>query len=172
MTMWPLFTRPEGDLDELVEMYPEIAAAKAEIGVFPEGIFAQWPIEKLDEMRAAAGNDRADGHEARPILAELKRADGTLEYHVMNGPKCFHGCAACAHVHAEEKEHYDSQGAIGVFADSSGGEMERLRQQLGHLAQVIQTVIGPMAQRMDALEAAQKPAPAELAEKSEPGAGG
>ena len=164
MTMWPLFTKPEGDLDELVAMYPEIAAAKEAVGSFPEGIFAQWPIDKLDAMKAAAEKDRADGHEARPILAELKRPDGALEYQVMDGPKCFHGCAACAHIYDDEKQHY-GQGAIGVFADSSGGEMERLRKALGNLAEIIQNRLAPVEQRVEALEAAQKPI-GEIGEKA------
>lgn len=164
MTAWPQFTRPEGDLDELVELYPDIAAAKESVGSFPEGIFAQWPVAKLEEMKEASAYDKAVGHEARPILAELKQEDGALRYEVLDGPKCFYGCAKCAGLRDDEKEQY-GQGAIGVFADSSGGEMERLRKALANMAEVIQKTLAPVVQRVEALEAASKQT-AELAEKA------
>lgn len=162
---WPLFTKPAGDLDELVMLYPEVKAAMDTVGDFPEGIFAQWHEADLEAIKACGVRDREEGHEARPILAELKRPDGTLRYEVVAGPRCYYACRGCAALRDEEKKEF-GHGAIGVFADSSGGEMEKLRKSLGQLAAALTTVLAPMAERVAVLEA--EKATRELAAPTDP----
>jgi hypothetical protein len=77
--------------------------------------------------------ERAAGHDPRPVMIEVVQADGSLRYEVVDGPRCDHLCSKCrADIDHGMAEFGD--GAIGAFADSSGGEMERLRRELRQLA--------------------------------------
>lgn len=119
-----------------------------------EQVFAQYQVTDLPAMQAAAQADREIGHEPIPLLVELVEADGkTLRYEVVDGPRCDHRCAKCRDDIEIARGEFGT-GAIGAFADSSGGEMERLRKELRALAGVMQKTLAPINQRLEALEAA------------------
>lgn len=117
-----------------------------------EKVFGQYMLADKARLIAAANKDKAGGHLALPVLVELMHDDGqTVTYEVIDGPRYDHTCSACREDIAELGREFGS-GAIGVFNDSSGGEMERLRQSLNQLAAVIQAQIGGVSKRVDALE--------------------
>jgi hypothetical protein len=121
MTAWPRYSKPESD---------------------EEDVFAQFSASDVPLMVAAALADRELGHEPRPVLVELKEADGSLRYEAMDGPRCHHLCAKCREDVEQGMQEFGT-GAIGIYADSSGGEMEKLRRALAALAQTIQARLPP-----------------------------
>ena len=120
-----------------------------------EHVFSQYMETDLPAMEAAARADVEAGHEPIPLLVELKADDGSLRYTVVTGPRCDHTCPKCRQDIADARAEFGT-GAIGVFNDSSGGEMEKLRQALNQLAGQLQKTLGPALQRIDALEEANK----------------
>jgi hypothetical protein len=126
-------------------------------------IFGQYDEKDLPTMQAAAAEDREAGHMALPVLVELKDDVGHLRYEVVDGPRCNHTCQACRADIADLSTEFGT-GAIGVFNESSGGEMEKLRIALRELAVTIQQQVGGVTKRVEQLEDKAK---AELPEKSE-----
>jgi len=105
-----------------------------------ERAFGQFPMSRKPELEAAAKKDLEAGHTLTPMIMELKTDAGELEYEVLDGPRCDHTCSACRSQIDELASEFGS-GAIGVFGDSSGGEMERLRRELRALANTIRTAL-------------------------------
>jgi hypothetical protein len=118
-----------------------------------EQVFGQYDEADLHLMQEAAADDKADGHMATPVLVELKDGD-KLRYTVIDGPRCDHTCAKCQSDMVELRAEFGT-GAIGAFTESSGGEMEKLRRELGELARTLQRTLAPISQRLDQIEAAQ-----------------
>lgn len=111
----------------------------------------------------------AAGHSPGIELMEIERADGTVYYEAVTGPNCFHKCAACrGDVDGETREF--GKGAIGLFAESSGGEMERLRRELRLMAETMtkgMTVLGSALEDVKARLPAATAPQAALPEKSD-----
>lgn len=106
----------------------------------------------------------AAGHSPGIELMEIERADGTVYYEAVTGPNCFHKCAACrGDVDGETREF--GKGAIGLFGDSSGGEMERLRRELRLMAE---SMTKGMATLGGAIESIQARLPAETTQAALP----
>lgn len=78
----------------------------------------------------------AAGHTPGIELMEVVRDDDTVYYEAVTGPNCSHLCAACRGEVDDDMREF-GRGAIGVFGDSSGGEMERLRNQVRELAEIM-----------------------------------
>lgn len=112
-----------------------------------ENAFARYDSSLVPELEKAAAADRAEGHVLTPVIMELVHEDGTLEYKVMDGMRCDHMCSACR-ADIDQMSSEFGTGAIGVFSESMGGEMERLRKALRELAQTIQLAL-PAGQRRD-----------------------
>ena len=108
-------------------------------------------------------SELADGHMPAIEVMEIVREDGSVYYEAVTGPNCFHKCAACRGEIDEEASEFGT-GAIGVFADSSGGEMERLRKEMRALAATFTQAVSNL---QGGLPAATEPAPA-LPETSTP----
>ncbi len=92
-------------------------------------------IKESDLPRVAEHEEieKSSGHMPGVELMEIVKDDGSVYYEAVTSPNCFHKCPACrGEINDEAKEF--GTGAIGVFADSSGGELERLRKEMRALA--------------------------------------
>jgi len=94
-------------------------------------------------------------------LMEVVRLDGSVYYEAVAGPNCTHLCAACRGEVDDDMREF-GRNAIGVFADSSGGETERLRREVRQLAEVMTAAIQQVKAQLPAATAPQAAIPASV----------
>ncbi len=124
-------------------MYPRWEKASSD----REEVLGKFLESDLVAITAHAELERANGHDPRPAMIEVVRADGSLCYEVVDGPRCDHMCSLCRKdIDVGMAEFGD--GAIGVFNDSSGGEMERLRRELRQLAATMSSAVNSINARL------------------------
>lgn len=105
---------------------------------------ARPDLELVTEWEAS---ELANGHLPAIVIMEIQREDGTLWYEAVSGPNCSHLCEKCrAEIDRGMSEF--GEGAIGAFADSSGGEMERLRRELRQLAATMSSAVNSINARL------------------------
>ena len=124
-------------------MYPQWQKASSD----REEVLGMFMESDLVAITAHAELERAAGHDPRPVMVELVQPDGALRYEVVDGPRCDHMCSQCR----KDIDHGMAEfgdGAIGVFNDSSGGEMERLRRELRQLAATMSSAVNSINARL------------------------
>jgi len=131
------------------QTYPTIASAKLD-GIDLEtarkvrGRLREADLAKVTEHEQA---ELADGHLPGIDLMEIVRADDSVYYEAVTAPNCSHLCEKCR-TSIERDTNEFGEGAIGAFADSSGGEMERLRRELRQLAATMSSAVNSINARL------------------------
>lgn len=105
---------------------------------------ARPDLELVTEWEAS---ELANGHLPAAVIMEIENGDGGIWYEAISGPNCSHLCEKCrAEIDRGMSEF--GEGAIGAFADSSGGEMERLRRELRQLAATMSSAVNSINARL------------------------
>jgi hypothetical protein len=143
-------------------MYPQWQKASSD----REEVLGMFMESDLVAITAHAELERAAGHDPRPVMIELVQPDGALRYEVVDGPRCDHMCSRCRQDIDQGMAEF-GDGAIGVFNDSSGGEMERLRRELRQLAATMSSAVNSINARLPGQQHARLEAENEIAHRAE-----